>query len=169
MIHLRFAICHLRNRPHNPLDPPFAAAIARLSLEQERLEREREKTEEEVFEQFHRWARNSKVRDCLCENWHSPEERERHLREIYGLEPKSPEEEAADKERRIRETYRRKPKTPEEVAADQRRRIREIYGLPPEPPEEPAPDTPESNSVKPGQTRSNQKTQPTPHTHAKDA
>ncbi len=69
---------------------------ARLSLEQERLEREREKTEEEVFEQFQRWARNSKVRDSLCENWLSPEERERRIREIFGREPPRPEEPATE-------------------------------------------------------------------------
>ena len=61
---------------------------ARLKLEQERLEREREKTEEEVLEHFKRWAMNPKVRDWICKDWLSPEERERRIREIYGLPPK---------------------------------------------------------------------------------
>ena len=36
---------------------------ARLKMEQERLEREREKTEEEVIAHFQRWLRNPEVRD----------------------------------------------------------------------------------------------------------
>lgn len=60
---------------------------ARLFLEQERLEREREKTEEELFEQFKEWAKNPNVRDCLCDNWLRPEERERKIREIFGRKP----------------------------------------------------------------------------------
>ena len=67
---------------------------ARLNLEQERLGREREKTEEEVVEHFRRWAKNPEVRDWLLKDWISPEERERRIREIYGLPPK-PSEEAA--------------------------------------------------------------------------
>jgi len=63
---------------------------ARLNLEQERLEREREKTEEEVVEHFKRWVKNPEVRDWICQNWVSPEERERRLRAIFGLEPKEP-------------------------------------------------------------------------------
>ena len=60
---------------------------ARLNLERERLEREREKTEEEVVAQFERWAGNQKVRDWICQDWVSPEERKRRLREIFGLPP----------------------------------------------------------------------------------
>ncbi len=60
---------------------------ARLSLERERLEREREKTEEEVVAHFERWAGNQKVRDWICQDWVSPEERKRRLREIFGLPP----------------------------------------------------------------------------------
>ncbi len=67
---------------------------ARLNLEQERLEREREKTEEEVVEHFKRWAKNPQVRDWLLKDWISPEERERRIREIFGLPPKPPEEAA---------------------------------------------------------------------------
>jgi hypothetical protein len=64
---------------------------ARLQLEQDRLEREREKTEEEVVAHFQRWLKNPDVRDLVCENWVSPEERERRLREIFGLSPKPTE------------------------------------------------------------------------------
>ena len=70
---------------------------ARLNLEQEQLEREREKTEEEVVEHFKRWAENQQVRDWICQDWVSPEERERRLRAILGLEPKIPEETATDR------------------------------------------------------------------------
>ena len=69
---------------------------ARLNLEQERLEREQEKTEEEVVEHFKRWAQNPQVRDWICQNWVSPEERERRLREIFGRAPKTPDEAATD-------------------------------------------------------------------------
>src|ERR1017187_7620434 len=61
---------------------------ARLKMEQERLEREREKTEEEVIAHFQRWLKNPAVRDLICQDYVSPEERERRLRGIFGLEPK---------------------------------------------------------------------------------
>jgi len=67
---------------------------ARLNMEQERLTREREKTEEEVVEHFKRWVKNPEVRDWICQNWVSPEERERRMRAIFGLEPKTPVEAA---------------------------------------------------------------------------
>jgi hypothetical protein len=63
---------------------------ARLQMEQERLEREREKTEVEVVEHFQRWLKNPAVRDLVCQDYVSPEERERRLREIFGLPPKPP-------------------------------------------------------------------------------
>ena len=62
---------------------------ARLNLERERLEREREKTEAEVVAHFERWSKNPEVRDLICQDWISPEERERRLRVIFGLEPKT--------------------------------------------------------------------------------
>ena len=65
---------------------------ARLKMEQERLEREREKTEEEVVAHFQRWAENPQVRDLICQAWISPEEREARLREIFGQPPKLPVE-----------------------------------------------------------------------------
>ena len=36
------------------------------------------------------------VRDRICQDWVSPEERERRLREIFGLAPKTPDEAATD-------------------------------------------------------------------------
>jgi hypothetical protein len=69
---------------------------ARLNLEQERLGREREKTEEEVVEHFKRWVKNPEVRDLICQNWVNPEERERRMRAIFGLPPKPPKAAATD-------------------------------------------------------------------------
>jgi hypothetical protein len=62
---------------------------ARLSMERTRLERESEKTEEEVVEHFKRWARKPEVREWISRDRLSPEEQERRLREIFGLEPKT--------------------------------------------------------------------------------
>jgi len=62
-------------------------SAARLKIEQERLERECEKTEEEVLAQFERWAQNQEVRDWICQAWLSPEERQRRMREIFKLPP----------------------------------------------------------------------------------
>ena len=61
-----------------------------LKMEQDRREREREKTGEEVIAHFPRWLKNPEVRDLICQNWVSPEERERRLREIFGLAQKPP-------------------------------------------------------------------------------
>jgi len=38
-------------------------------------------------EHFKRWAKNPAVRDWICRDCMSPEERERRLREIFGLPP----------------------------------------------------------------------------------
>lgn len=65
---------------------------ARLNMERERLEREREKTEAEVVAHFERWAKNPQVGDWICQAWISPEERERRLREIFGRPPEPPKE-----------------------------------------------------------------------------
>jgi hypothetical protein len=67
---------------------------ARLQMERERLEREREKTEEEEVAHFERWAKNPQVREWICRDWISPEERARRIREIYGLPPEPPAEAA---------------------------------------------------------------------------
>jgi hypothetical protein len=62
-------------------------SAARLKIEQERLGRERDQTEAELIEHFKRWVRYSKVRDWICCDSLSPEERERRAREIFGLSP----------------------------------------------------------------------------------
>src|ERR1035437_6315059 len=54
---------------------------ARLKMEQVRLERECEKTEEEIVTHFQRWLKNPEVRDLICQDYVSPEERERRMRE----------------------------------------------------------------------------------------
>lgn len=64
-------------------------SAARLKMESERLERDRERTEEEVVRQFQQWVRNPAVRDWVCRAWTCPEERERRLRELFGR-PASP-------------------------------------------------------------------------------
>jgi hypothetical protein len=40
---------------------------------------------------FQRWLKNPAVRDLVCQNYASPEERERRLCEIFGRPPKPPE------------------------------------------------------------------------------
>jgi hypothetical protein len=67
-------------------------SAARLKIEQARLDREREETEEEVVAHFQRWARNPTVRDLICGNCISLEERERRLRQIFGLPDPKPSE-----------------------------------------------------------------------------
>ncbi len=62
----------------------------RLKMERERLEREREKSDEEVVAHFERWAKKPEVRDWISKDWITPEERERRLREIFGLPPEVP-------------------------------------------------------------------------------
>jgi len=62
-------------------------SAARLKIEQERLARDRQQTEDEIVAHFKRWARNPEVRDWICSDSLNPEERERRLREIFGLAP----------------------------------------------------------------------------------
>jgi hypothetical protein len=64
-------------------------SAARLKIEQERLARDRQQTEEELIEHFKRWAKYPKVRDWLCSETLSPEERQRRIREIFGLPPEA--------------------------------------------------------------------------------
>lgn len=58
-----------------------------MQLEQERLGREREKTEEEIVAHFQRWLKNPAVRDLVCQNYLTPEEREQRMRELFGVSP----------------------------------------------------------------------------------
>jgi len=62
-------------------------SAARLKIEQERLAREREKTDGEVVEYFKHWAANPKVREVICDKCLTPKEREARLRGIFGLPP----------------------------------------------------------------------------------
>ena len=64
-------------------------SAARLKLEQEQLAEKQEWSEEELVTHFLRWAKNSKVREQICENCLSPKEKERRMREIFGLEVKN--------------------------------------------------------------------------------
>ena len=63
---------------------------ARLQMERERMERAREKTEEEVVAHFERWARNPQVRESISAEGISEAERIRRLRAIFGLPPLPP-------------------------------------------------------------------------------
>lgn len=65
-------------------------SAARLKIEEARLEREKEETEEEAVAHFQNWAKNPAVRDLICRNCVSPEEREQRLRAIFGLAPPAP-------------------------------------------------------------------------------
>jgi hypothetical protein len=58
---------------------------ARLGLERERLEREREKTDEEVFEHFKGWLKTMPLKDWTAQNALSPEAKEERLEAIFGL------------------------------------------------------------------------------------
>ena len=49
-----------------------------------------------MVEHFKRWVKNAEVRDWICQDWVSLEERERRLREVFGLAPKTPGKAAAD-------------------------------------------------------------------------
>jgi hypothetical protein len=71
-------------------------SAARLKLEQEQLKEKQERSEEELVSHFLRWAKNAKVREQICEKCLSPEEKERRLREIFGLPPTEKNGDAAE-------------------------------------------------------------------------
>jgi hypothetical protein len=73
-------------------------SAARLKIEQARLERERDETEEEVVAHFQRWAKNPAVRELICGNCVSPADRERRMREIFGIHARQPVENAGPSE-----------------------------------------------------------------------
>jgi hypothetical protein len=62
-------------------------SAARLKIEQERLERDREKTEAEILEHFERWAQNPKVRDLICRGHLAPEKRAWLISKTFGVPP----------------------------------------------------------------------------------
>ncbi len=68
---------------------------ARLQMERERLAEQREKTQDGVVAHFEEWARTPAVKDWICQDWIPPEERRRHLLEIFGRPPE-PEAETGD-------------------------------------------------------------------------
>lgn len=70
-------------------------SAARLQMERERLERDRERTEEEIVRHFKRWVEIPAMRNRVCQAWVSPEERERRLRELLGQEPAAAADAAA--------------------------------------------------------------------------
>ena len=63
---------------------------ARLKMEQESLEREREKSEEEVIAHFQRWIKNSAVRDLIRSVELSDDQKQAKMHEIFGLSPQPP-------------------------------------------------------------------------------
>ncbi len=67
-------------------------SAAQLKLEQDQLAEKQEWSEEELVTRFLRWAKNSKVREQICEKCLSPEEKERRLRQVFGLEPNTGKE-----------------------------------------------------------------------------
>jgi hypothetical protein len=67
---------------------------ARLDMERERLERDREKTEIEVLEHFKSWACNPKIREWIRQDAVSSEQREHRIREIFGIKPEIAEQTA---------------------------------------------------------------------------
>ena len=73
-------------------------SAARLKIEQARLDRERDETEEEVVAHFQRWAKNPKVRELICGGCVSLEERERRLRQTFGLPVLEAKEDATSPE-----------------------------------------------------------------------
>jgi len=72
---------------------------AKLEFEQTRLDRDRDRTEEEVVEHFSRWVETEQIREVLLKNNLSPEDREREWRRIFGLpELKEPSNEPEESE-----------------------------------------------------------------------
>src|SRR5580698_10142731 len=61
-----------------------------LKLEQDRVEREEEATEEAVVVHFQRWIENNAVKDTICRNWKSPEEKKEIISWILGKHPDWP-------------------------------------------------------------------------------
>jgi hypothetical protein len=49
------------------------------------VDREKQQTEEEVFQYFRRWAANPKVRASICGDCVTAEEREERMRQVFGL------------------------------------------------------------------------------------
>ena len=65
-------------------------SAARLKIEQEHLECERDKTAEELYVHFERWATNPDLRNALSDERLSLAERRRRMREVFDLPTRSP-------------------------------------------------------------------------------
>ena len=63
-------------------------SAARLLIEREWVEIERGKSEERMRKQFEEWLKEPGTNERLCGKELSPEERERRMREIFGLPEK---------------------------------------------------------------------------------
>ena len=61
-------------------------SATRLNFEVKRQKDEEEKTDMEILARFKEWASVEEVRDWICKDWVSLEERERELMEFYGYE-----------------------------------------------------------------------------------
>ena len=64
-------------------------SAARLKMEQEQLDANREKTEEEVVAHFKEWAKNPKMRDVICGKCLTEEEKAERMRELFGIPPEN--------------------------------------------------------------------------------
>ena len=66
---------------------------ARQNAEEKKQEVEKEKWESEIVSRFRDWVAIPKVRDWVCKDWLSPEEREQEYYKLYGYEgpPIAPE------------------------------------------------------------------------------
>jgi len=60
---------------------------ARIKIEQARLELDKEKTEENITDQFIQWLEYPKVRDCIRDETATPKDLRDRLRKLFGLEP----------------------------------------------------------------------------------
>jgi hypothetical protein len=68
----------------------------RVVLEQDRLNQNRERKERELYEIFKQWASQPAVRNCLCKDWETLEQKEERLEEIFGQQKEDGDEERSD-------------------------------------------------------------------------
>ena len=157
---------------------------ARVKLKQEQMECAKEKKDAELVELFQDWLKKPEVQDVVSKTCLSAEEREHRLRVIFGLEPepeKSPAEAAIEQENEYRKIFGMAPlPLPQPAEAEDDIAENEAGTACPPPQSPPAkaeskvvgegkdcpcpgnggPVGQESEPVKPGQTKSNQFTNP---------
>ena len=90
-----------------------------LKLEQDRVEREEEATEEAVVAQFQRWIENNAVKDTICRNWKSPEEKKEIISWILGKHPDWPAYYKKMHAERMRKLEASKPVKPAKAESNQ--------------------------------------------------